>query len=69
MSDRTSSINTPNGKSSELPVLSGTHGPDVLDVRGLYMDTGHFTSDPGYATTASCKSAITFIDGDEGVLL
>ncbi len=69
MSDRTSSISTPNGKSSELPVLSGTHGPDVLDVRGLYKDTGHFTYDPGYATTASCKSAITFIDGDEGVLL
>ena len=69
MSDRTSSITTPNGKSSELPVLSGTHGPDVIDVRGLYKDTGHFTYDPGYATTASCKSAITFIDGDEGILL
>ncbi len=69
MTDRTGSIKTPNGKSSELPVLSGTHGPDVIDVRGLYKDTGHFTYDPGYATTASCKSAITFIDGDEGVLL
>jgi len=69
MSDRTGSIKTPNGKTSELPVLSGTHGPDVVDVRGLYKDTGHFTYDPGYATTASCKSAITFIDGDEGVLL
>lgn len=69
MTDRTSTINTPNGKSSELPMLSGTHGPDVVDVRGLYKDTGHFTYDPGYATTASCKSAITFIDGDEGVLL
>lgn len=69
MADRTSSIKTPNGKTSELPVLSGTHGPDVVDVRGLYKDTGHFTYDPGYATTASCKSAITFIDGDEGTLL
>ncbi len=69
MTDRTSSITTHNGKTSELPVLSGTHGPDVIDVRGLYKDTGNFTYDPGYATTASCKSAITFIDGDEGVLL
>jgi len=69
MSDRTSSINTPNGKSAELPVLSGTHGPDVVDVRGLHKETGHFTYDPGFASTASCKSAITFIDGDEGVLL
>jgi len=69
MSDRTGSITNHDGKTSELPVLSGTHGPDVLDVRGLYKDTGNFTYDPGYATTASCKSAITFIDGDEGVLL
>jgi len=69
MTKRTSTITTHNGKSSELPVLSGTHGPDVLDVRGLYKDTGTFTYDPGYASTASCKSAITFIDGDEGILL
>ncbi|MBX2886646.1 MAG: citrate synthase [Granulosicoccus sp.] len=58
-----------NGKKSELPLLSGTHGPDVADVRSLYKDTGIFTYDPGYATTASCKSAITFIDGEKGILL
>ncbi len=69
MTDHKAIFNAHNGKSSELPVLSGTHGPDVADVRGLYKDTGMFTYDPGYASTASCKSAITFIDGDEGVLL
>lgn len=56
------------GKATELPVLHGTHGPDVLDVRKLYADTGHFTFDPSYTSTASCKSRITFIDGDEGIL-
>jgi len=69
MTDASITISTEDGKRSELPRLSGTHGPDVADVRGLYKDTGLFTYDPGYATTASCKSAITFIDGDEGVLL
>lgn len=58
-----------NGKTAELPTLSGTHGPDVADIRSLYKDTGMFTYDPGYATTASCKSAITFIDGEKGILL
>lgn len=56
------------GNSYELPVLHGTHGPDVLDVRKLYGETGHFTFDPSYTSTASCKSRITFIDGDEGIL-
>ena len=65
----TSKLSTPAGKSSELPMLKGTHGPECADVRGLYKDAGVFTYDPGYATTASCKSAITFIDGDEGILL
>ena len=65
----TSKFSTPKGKSSELPMLKGTHGPECADVRGLYKDAGIFTYDPGYATTASCKSAITFIDGDEGILL
>jgi len=73
MSDQASSgtarIEAPNGKSAELPLLSGTHGPDVADVRGLKKATGLFTYDPGFATTASCKSAITYIDGEEGVLL
>lgn len=69
MTDRTITIKTDDGRESLLPRISPTHGPDVADVRGLYKDTGLFTYDPGFATTASCKSAITFIDGDEGILL
>jgi citrate synthase len=57
------------GKTYELPVISGTTGPDVIDVRSLYQDTDCFTFDPGYTSTGSCESAITFIDGDKGVLL
>ncbi|MEI6706561.1 MAG: citrate synthase [Methylococcales bacterium] len=53
----------------ELPVLSGTIGPDVLDVQTLYKNTGMFTYDPGFTSTASCRSTITYIDGDAGVLL
>jgi len=60
--------NNATGQSTELPVLHGTSGPDVLDVRKLYAETGHFTFDPSYTSTASCKSRITFIDGDEGIL-
>ncbi len=58
-----------NGRSWDLPVMSGTLGPDVIDVRRLYADAGVFTFDPGYTSTASCESSITFIDGEEGVLL
>jgi citrate synthase len=57
------------GRGSDYKVLSGTTGPDVIDIRKLYADTGLFTYDPGFTSTASCQSAITFIDGDEGVLL
>ena len=53
----------------ESPVLSGTIGPDVVDIRKLYGSTGMFTYDPGFTSTASCRSAITYIDGEEGVLL
>lgn len=53
----------------ELPVLSGTTGPDVLDVQSLYKQTGMFTYDPGFTSTASCRSAITYIDGEAGILL
>jgi citrate synthase len=70
---------TPNGsvtftldgtnRSTRLPVLKGSIGPDVVDIRKLYNDLGVFTFDPGYGETASCESAITYIDGDEGVLL
>ncbi|HKW53281.1 MAG TPA: citrate synthase [Stellaceae bacterium] len=57
------------GKSAELPLLSGTLGPKVVDIRKLYSDLGHFTFDPGYTATGSCESKITFIDGDEGQLM
>jgi citrate synthase len=57
------------GKAFEFPVYGGTIGPDVIDISKLYAQTGAFTYDPGFTSTASCKSAITFIDGDEGVLL
>lgn len=57
------------GKSIELPVVQGNHGPPVVDIGALYRDFGFFTYDPGFVSTASCRSAITFIDGDQGVLL
>ena len=69
MSDKAVNVKTTEGKEASLPRISPTHGPDVVDVRSLYKETGLFTYDPGFATTASCKSAITFIDGDEGILL
>ncbi|BBD79327.1 citrate synthase [Aerosticca soli] len=56
-------------RSSELPLLEGTLGPSCIDISTLYKDTGHFTFDPGYGSTASTQSAITYIDGDKGVLL
>jgi len=56
-------------RSTTLPILGGTLGPDVVDIRKLYADLGVFTFDPGYGETASCESDITYIDGDEGVLL
>ena len=57
------------GQSWELPVMSGSLGPDVVDVRRFYAETGMFTYDPGFTSTSACESSITFIDGDEGVLL
>src|SRR5664279_905646 len=56
-------------KSVELPILKGTLGPDVVDIRKLYAETDAFTYDPGFTSTASCDSKITYIDGDAGVLL
>ncbi len=59
-----------NGSSSiELPIYQGTMGPDVIDIRKLYAQTGMFTYDPGFLSTAACQSAITYIDGDKGELL
>ena len=58
-----------NGKSWKFPVLAGSTGPDVIDVRKLYGDTNMFTYDPGFTSTGSCESKITYIDGDQGILL
>ena len=55
--------------SMDLPIYKGTIGPDVIDIRKLYGQTGKFTYDPGFLSTASCQSAITYIDGDKGELL
>ena len=53
----------------DLPVMSGSLGPSVIDIRSLYAKTGNFTYDPGFTSTGSCESKITYIDGDQGVLL
>ena len=57
------------GKTVEMPVMKGTTGPDVVDIRKLYAETDAFTYDPGFTSTASCESKITYIDGDAGILL
>jgi citrate synthase len=55
--------------SNDYPVLAGSVGPEVIDIRKLYANTGRFTFDPGFTSTAACESKITFIDGDAGILL
>ena len=67
--DKKATLTLNDGRSLELPVLSGTVGPDVVDIRALYGKAGVFTYDPGFMSTASCNSTITYIDGDAGVLL
>src|SRR6478672_1804612 len=57
------------GNTYDYDTLSGSVGPDVIDIRKLYGQTGAFTFDPGFTSTASCESGLTYIDGDEGVLL
>ncbi len=70
MTDRTAKLEFSDGTPSlAFPVLSGTVGPDVIDIRSLYGKTGKFTFDPGFMSTAACNSAITYIDGDKGELL
>jgi citrate synthase len=69
MADKTATLKLPDGKTLDFPVLQGSTGPDVVDIRALYGKSGWFTYDPGFLSTASCSSAITFIDGDEGILL
>jgi citrate synthase len=66
---KTARLTMPDGSTIDLPVLKGSIGPDVIDVRKLYGQTGTFTYDPGFTSTASCRSDITYIDGDEGILL
>ncbi|WP_423142491.1 citrate synthase [Parablastomonas sp. CN1-191] len=61
-------LGTPTGD-FDYPVISGSVGPDVVDIRKFYGQTGMFTFDPGFTSTASCESALTYIDGDEGILL
>jgi citrate synthase len=60
---------SPSGTESDLPVRTGTTGPDVIDIGRLYRDQGVFTYDPGFVATGSCSSDITFIDGEKGVLM
>jgi citrate synthase len=68
MADNKAQLNIEGSAPVELPILKGTVGPDVIDVRGL-TTTGRFTFDPGFMSTASCESKITYIDGDQGILL
>ena len=70
LADNKATLSFSNGSPSiELPVYQGSVGPDVVDIRKLYAQTGMFTYDPGFLSTAACQSAITFIDGDKGELL
>ncbi|MFO0445729.1 MAG: citrate (Si)-synthase, partial [Holosporales bacterium] len=66
--DTVTLIDNATGRKFDFPVMSGTQGPKVIDIRKLYGDTGYFTFDPAFTSTASCESALTFIDGDEGIL-
>jgi len=68
MSSPTSTVTVDN-KSVELPVKEGTIGPSVIDISKLYGQTGMFTYDPGFTSTAATESKITYIDGDAGILL
>lgn len=68
MSDTITLKNNRTGQSIDLPILDGSLGPSVVDIRSLYAQTGMFTFDPGFTSTASCESALTFIDGEKGQL-
>ena len=68
MTDKTATLGF-DGSNHSYPVLDGTVGPEVVDIRKLYGQTGMFTYDPGFTSTASCESAITYIDGEKGILL
>jgi len=68
-SDTVTLIDNRTGKQAELPLKDGTTGPSVIDIRKLYDETGMFTYDPGFTSTGSCESKITYIDGDAGILM
>jgi citrate synthase len=68
MADGSATLGIP-GKQFDYKIMDGTVGPSVIDIRKLYADTDHFTYDPGFTSTASCQSALTYIDGDAGILL
>ena len=67
--DKKTGTVTVGNKNWDLPIYDGTVGPAVLDISKLYGESGMFTYDPGFTSTASCESKITYIDGDEGILL
>jgi citrate synthase len=69
MTEQKAKIQVNGAESEELPILPGTMGPSAIDVTKLYRDTGMFTYDPGFMSTASCQSKITYIDGEEGILM
>ena len=68
MSEKTATLAI-DGTEHRVPVLEGSVGPDVLDIRKLYGQADVFTYDPGFTSTAACQSAITYIDGEQGILL
>jgi len=69
MTDEAYRLISPDGRELELPVHKGTTGPDLIDIGRIYRDQGVFTYDPGFVATGSCKSDITFIDGEKGILM
>ena len=69
MSEDVYRLKSPDGLEIDLPVRSGTIGPDVIDIAKLYREQGVFTYDPGFVSTGSCESDITFIDGEKGILM
>ena len=69
MTDNAFKLTNPEGSTIDLPIHSGTAGPDVIDISRLYRESGVFTYDPGFVATGSCESEITFIDGEKGILM
>ena len=69
MSDTVTITDNRTGKELECPIIEGTYGEPVIDTKLLHKELGMFTLDPGFGTTSSCRSAITFLDGDNGILL